>query len=74
MWKLGDFGLKISTFPSLLPCCICYGLVAGMWHKRTQNVGMGLVGKLETMQQLTVIVTFSQSKEYSHRSVGIELV
>ena len=74
MWKLEAFVLKIITLPRLLPCCIYYGLVAGIWYTRTQKFGMGLVGKLETMQQLTIIVTFFKSKEYSHRSVGIELV
>ena len=70
MWKLGDLGLKIGTFPRLLnvasyPCCIYYDLVAGMWHLKrssissalpTQKVGMGLVVNLKTMQVLFLLL------------------
>ena len=59
--RWGAFGLKISTFPRLLigPIRVALShllwpslLVAGMRHKRTQKVGIGLVVKLQTMQQL----------------------
>ena len=40
----------------------------------TQKFGMGLVVKLQTMHKLTILVTFFKSEEYSHRSIGIELV
>ena len=39
-----------------------------------QKVGMGLVIKLQKMKQLTILVTFFESEEYSHRSKGIEVV
>ena len=89
MWKLGAFGLKIGTFPRLLVvasyprrtrCHIYYGLVAGMWHLKrsstssTQKVSMGLVVNLKTMQRPAMLVTFFQIREYSHRTIGIELV
>ena len=36
---------------------------------------MGLVVKLQTMQELTILMTFFfKSEEYSHRSTGIELI
>ena len=35
---------------------------------------MGLVVNLKTMQQPTILVTFFQTREYSHRTIGIELV
>ena len=35
---------------------------------------MGLVVKLQTTQQLTILVTLFKSEEYSHSSVGIELI
>ena len=35
---------------------------------------MGLVVKLQTMQQLTILVNFFKSHEYSHMSIGLELV
>ena len=35
---------------------------------------MALVVKLQTVQQLAILVTLFKSEEYSHRSVGIELV
>ena len=57
-----------------------------MWHPKhssvslalirspTQKSGMDLVVKLQAMQQLITSVTFFQSEECSHRSMGIELV
>ena len=60
--------------------------MADMWHlKRSsissfnliiyQNVGMGLVFKLQAMQQLANHFSdfFFKSEKYSHRSIGIEL-
>ena len=35
---------------------------------------MDLVVNLKTMQQPTILVTFFQTREYSHRTIGIELV
>ena len=35
---------------------------------------MYLVVKLQTMEQLSTLVTLSKSEEYSHRNVGIGLV
>ena len=35
---------------------------------------MHLLVKLQIMQHLTTLVTFSKSEEFSHRSIGIELV
>ena len=61
-----------------IPSPIYYGLVAAMWHLKrssislalirspTQKVGMGLVVELQTMQQITILVTFFQI-----RRVGI---
>ena len=79
MWKLGAFRLKISTFSRLLvvasyprriTCRICYDLVAGMWHLKSnsissalpaQKVSMGLVVNLKAMQQPTILFIIATS-------------
>ena len=67
--KIGNFPhlLVAASYPCRIPCRIYYGLVAGMWHLKgssissalpTQNVSMGLVVNLKTMQQPTILVIF----------------
>ena len=76
--------LVVATRFIYLAAFAIYGPGRG-WHKRssislalirspTQKKGMGLVSKLQTMQQLTILVTFFKSEECSHRRIGIELI
>ena len=86
MWKLGAFGFKISTFPRLLVvatvshilACDIWSVaqsVAFIWSVTNPKIWYGLVVKLQTMQQLTILVTFFfKSEDYSHRIIGLELV
>ena len=60
------------SYPCYRSCHIHYGLVADIWHQRrsliilvliqspTQKVGIGLVVKLQTIQQRTTLMTFFQ--------------
>ena len=74
MYKLRAFGLKVSSFPGLLVVYPChrsfrmyYGLVAGVWHLKQSlsslALGLGLVVKLQIMQQLTILVTLSSNQK-----------
>ena len=67
--KIGTFPhlLVAASYRCRIPCRIYYGLVAGMWHMKsssissalpTQNVSMGVVVNLKTMQQPTTLVIF----------------
>ena len=84
-FKIGTFSslLVVASYPCRIPCRIYYGLVAGMWYLKwssissalpTRKISMGLVVNLKTMQKPTILVTFSQIREYSHRTTAIELV
>ena len=51
VWKVEAFGLKNWNFPRLLvvaiypccrPCCIYYGVVAGMWHLKRSSISFSL--------------------------------
>ena len=78
--KIGTFPrlFVVASYSCCIPCRIYYGLVGGMWHLKrssissalpTQKVSLGLLN-LKTMQQPTILVTFFQIWDYSHRTIG----